>query len=166
MIRVGILSDTHSWLDPALLPVLQECDEIWHAGDVGNLKVLESLQQLHKELKVVYGNIDGHEVRLQSAHHLIWQAGSKKILMLHIGGYPGHYAKGIKAMLQAEKPDILVCGHSHILRVMYDKDLQLLYINPGACGREGFHQVRTMIRLSIDGDQIKDLEVIELGKRG
>lgn len=166
MIKVGILSDTHSWLDPALLPVLEECDEIWHAGDVGSLAVMESLQQLNKELKVVYGNIDGQDVRLQSSHHLIWRAGELKILMLHIGGYPGHYPKGIKQMLIEVKPDIFICGHSHILKVIYDKELQLLHINPGACGREGFHQVKTMIRLNIDGGEVKDLSVIEIGRRG
>lgn len=165
MVRIGLLSDTHSFLDPAVLPVLQDCDQIWHAGDIGSMKVLGQLQKLDKPLRVVYGNIDGHDIRIDVPQYLVWQVEQMKILMTHIGGYPGHYTSDVKKKLMAEKPDIYVCGHSHILKVIYDKQLELLHLNPGACGREGFQQVRTMIRFTIDADKVKDLAIIELGKR-
>lgn len=162
MVRIGLLSDTHSYLDPSLLPVLQECDEIWHAGDLGSLDLLKQLQKLKKPLRVVYGNIDGHDIRIDVPERLIFRVEQMKILMIHIGGYPGHYTSPVKKMLLEEKPDIYVCGHSHILKVIYDKQLQLLHINPGAAGREGFQKVRTMVRFTIDGDSVKDLAIIEM----
>jgi putative phosphoesterase len=162
MTRIGVLSDTHSFLDPLLIPVLSECDEIWHAGDIGNRGVLLELEKLGKRIRVVYGNIDGHDIRIDTPKHLIWHVEKRKVLMTHIGGYPGRYTTEVKQMLLREKPDIYVCGHSHILKVIYDKSLNLLHINPGACGREGFQQVRTMIQFVIDNDQIKDMAIVEL----
>jgi len=165
MVRIGLLSDTHSFLDPELLPILSACDEIWHAGDVGNEEVANQLQSLGKSLKIVYGNIDGREIRLIAPQTLVWQVEQMKILMTHIGGYPGHYPSSIKQLLLKEKPDIFVCGHSHILKVIYDKQLSLLHINPGACGKHGFQKVRTMVRFAIDGDKVKEMAVIELSVR-
>ncbi len=162
MVRIGLLSDTHSYLDPSLLPVLQECDEIWHAGDLGSLDLLRQLQKLKKPLRVVYGNIDGHDIRIDVPERLIFQVEQMKILMIHIGGYPGHYTAPVRKALLEEKPDIYVCGHSHILKVIYDKQLQLLHINPGAAGREGFQKVRTMVRFTIDQGRVKDLAIIEM----
>ncbi len=162
MVRIGLLSDTHSFLDPSLLPVLEECDEIWHAGDLGSLALLQQLRNLKKPLRVVYGNIDGHDIRIDVPQYLTWQVEKMKIFMTHIGGYPGHYTPDVKKRLLVEKPDVYICGHSHILKVIYDKQLQLLHINPGACGREGFQKVRTMIRFSIDQDKVKDLAIIEM----
>lgn len=162
MVRIGLLSDTHSFLDPSLLPVLEDCDEIWHAGDLGSLALLQQLRNLKKPLRVVYGNIDGHDIRIDVPQYLTWQVEKMKIFMTHIGGYPGHYTADVKKILLAEKPDVYICGHSHILKVIYDKQLQLLHINPGACGREGFQKVRTMIRFTIDQDKVKDLAIIEM----
>ena len=162
MVRIGLLSDTHSFLDPLLLPVLEDCDEIWHAGDLGSLALLQQLRNLKKPLRVVYGNIDGHDIRIDVPQYLTWQVEKMRIFMTHIGGYPGHYTADVKKILLAEKPDVYICGHSHILKVIYDKQLQLLHINPGACGREGFQKVRTMIRFTIDQDKVKDLAIIEM----
>jgi putative phosphoesterase len=163
MVRIGLLSDTHSFLDPELMPILRECDEIWHAGDVGHGEIVKQLQSIGKPIRMVYGNIDGREVRLIAPQQLLWQVEQMKILMIHIGGYPGHYPSVIRQILLKEKPDIFICGHSHILKVIYDKELKLLHINPGACGKVGFQQVRTMVRFVIDGDKVKDMAVIELG---
>lgn len=165
MTKIGLLSDTHRYLDPLLIPVLEDCDQIWHAGDIGSLEVLHQLNSLKKELKVVYGNIDGHEIRIGASLNLVWEVEKMKVLMTHIGGYPEHYPSKVKKLLLEEQPDLFVCGHSHILKVMYDQNLKFLLLNPGACGKEGFHQVRTMIRFSIESDKVKDLAVIELGKR-
>lgn len=167
MIRIGVLSDTHSFLDPQLLPQLEKCDEIWHAGDIGNRDVLDQLVATGKTLRVVYGNIDGHDIRIDTQGELIWEVGQHKVFMTHIGGYPGRYPAKIKKRLLEIRPTIFVCGHSHILKVIYDKELQLLHINPGACGKVGFQKVRTMIRFVIDGDRIRDMAIVELpsGKR-
>lgn len=162
MTRIGVISDTHSFLDPLLTPVLAKCDEIWHAGDIGNRSVLTELEEFGKPIRAVYGNIDGQDIRIDTPKHLVWQVEKRKILMTHIGGYPSHYTAEVKQMLLKVKPDIYVCGHSHILKVIYDKQLNLLHINPGACGREGFQQVRTMIQFVIDGDKIKDMAIVEL----
>jgi putative phosphoesterase len=165
MVKIGLLSDTHGFLDPDLLPILKECDEIWHAGDLGSLDVLKQLRSFKLPLRAVYGNIDGHDIRIDVPEVESWYTEKMKVLMIHIGGYPGHYPSRIKALLKAEQPDIFICGHSHILKVIYDKELQLLHINPGACGREGFHKTRTMIRFTIDADKVKDLAIVEMGKR-
>ncbi len=162
MTRIVVLSDTHSFLDPQLESVLSKCDEIWHAGDIGNRSVLDALQKLGKTVRAVYGNIDGQDIRIDTPRILIWQVEQRKVVMTHIGGYPGRYTTEVKALLKKEKPDIYVCGHSHILKVIYDKKLNLLHINPGACGREGFQQVRTIIQFVIDGEKIRDMAIVEL----
>ena len=166
MTRIVLLSDTHGYLDKQLIPVLEDCDEIWHAGDFGSLSVFDHLLKLNKPLRAVYGNIDGKEIRQSVNEVLLWQVEQKAILMTHIGGYPDKYPLRIKKLLEENKPDIFICGHSHILKIIYDKKFQLLHINPGAAGNEGFHQVRTAVRFKIDGEKIIDMEVIELGRRG
>jgi len=163
VIKIGLLSDTHGYLDDQVLSILGDVDEIWHAGDLGGLDVLDKLKKLKKPTRVVHGNIDDRKL---APAQLTWSLEGKKFFMTHIGGYPGHYAKGIKTLLSEIQPDVFICGHSHILKVIFDKDLNLLHLNPGACGQEGFHQVRTMLRFAIDSGQIKDMAVIELGKRG
>lgn len=165
MRRIGLLSDTHGYLDDRMIELLGECDEIWHAGDIGDSSVTGRLQQ-KKPLRAVYGNIDGREARIQFKPILRFPCEQVDVLMTHIGGYPGHYERNLLPLLKAEPPGLFVAGHSHILKVIYDQQLKFLYINPGAAGLQGFHHVRTMVRFTIDGHQIRDLEVIELGKRG
>lgn len=166
MTRIGLLSDTHCYLDPSLENVFADCNEIWHAGDIGNGKVLDTLQKWKPIVRAVSGNIDGAEIRLRAPQELIFEIEHVKVLLLHIGGYPGVYPPRIRKKLIDAHPAVFVCGHSHILRVMYDNQLQLLHINPGASGKEGFHKVRTAIRFTVDGKDIRDMEVIELGMRG
>lgn len=161
---IGILSDTHGFLDPQLIKCFSDCDEIWHAGDFGE-DVAGPLQSM-KPLKGVYGNIDGTSVRNQFPGELIFTSEGTKVFMIHIGGYPGHYEKGIREQLLLHQPDLYICGHSHLLKIMRDAAINnLLHINPGAAGRIGFHLVRTAVRLKIAGKKIYDVEVIELGKR-
>lgn len=165
MTSILLLSDTHGYLDETLNDLLKSCDEIWHAGDVGSVQVYEKLISFGKPVKGVYGNIDGKELRQQFHEEACWKTEDVKIMMIHIGGYPGKYPTKIKAQLIAEKPAIFICGHSHILKVIYDKELNLLHLNPGACGKEGFHKVRTALKFNIHGDKILDMAIIELGKR-
>jgi len=166
MTSIGLLSDTHGFLDESLKLMLENCDEIWHAGDFGTMDVHQQLFQLNKPLRGVYGNIDNQELRALLPLDLIWQVEELKIFMTHIGGYPGRYDARVKNILTEQQPGMYVCGHSHILKVIYDKNFELLHLNPGACGREGFHKIRTALKFSIDGDKIKDMGVIELGIRG
>lgn len=163
--RIGLLSDTHGWLDPQLSEALADCDELWHAGDLGNLAVADALLSTAKPLLAVYGNIDDTAVRQRYPLDLIFEREGLKILMTHIGGYPGRYTARLKKLLDVHKPQLYVCGHSHILKVVPDQARQLLHINPGACGREGFHRMRTAVRFSLSAGKIADLEVIELGLR-
>ena len=162
VLKIGLISDTHGHLDDQLIPLLEACDEIWHAGDIGDVALLDKLRGLKKTVRGVYGNIDGAKVRLDLPGELLWMCEKKKIFMTHIGGHPARYAPGIKQKLLDLKPDVFICGHSHILKVIYDKELNLLHLNPGACGKEGFHKVKTMLRFVVDGEKIKDMEVIEL----
>lgn len=164
MTRIGILSDTHSTLDERVFEFFKECDEIWHAGDIGSLEIVDQLEAF-KPLKAVYGNIDGQEIRSRLSSDLIFTCEDVKVYLTHIGGYPKRYDKHAHAALKLHRPKLFVCGHSHILKVMFDKELNLLHINPGAEGKFGFHKKRTMVRLVIDGADMKDLEVIELGDR-
>lgn len=165
MIRIGLLSDTHSYLDDRMTELLSGCDEIWHAGDIGSYTVTDRLMKV-RPLKAVYGNIDGYDLRLQFPHTLRFKCEGVDVLMTHIGGYPGHYDRNLLPVLKNDPPALLITGHSHILRVIYDQKLKFLYINPGAAGQHGFHLVRTLVRFTIDGDQVKNLEVVEMGKRG
>lgn len=160
MKRIGILSDTHGTLIPQLFDFFKDVDELWHAGDIGNIETAEQLEAF-KPLRAVHGNIDDHIVRLQYPEDQFFQVEDVQVFMTHIGGYPDHYLSEIKALLKYKKPDLFVCGHSHILRVIYDKKLNLLHINPGAAGQSGFHKKITMIRLAIDGKEIKDMEIFE-----
>lgn len=161
MVKIGLLSDTHSYWDDRYLKYFEDCDEIWHAGDIGSLDIIEKLEK-KKKTRVVYGNIDNYEIQMQSSLYLLFQIEGLNVYMTHIGGYPGKYAKDIKQILKINKVDLFVTGHSHILKIMYDKSLDCMYINPGAAGKYGFHQIRTLIRFTIDKKELKDLEIIEL----
>jgi uncharacterized protein len=165
MKRIGLLSDTHSYLDPTILVHFAECDEVWHAGDIGSEAVADQLEAI-KPFRAVYGNIDGGPLRRRYSEDLLFTCEGVKVFITHIGGYPGKYPARIKQILQEERPGLFICGHSHILKVMPDRVYHLLHINPGACGREGFHRMNTVVRFSLDLGQVKDLEVIELGLRG
>ena len=161
MKRIGLLSDTHGYWDERYARYFAECDEIWHAGDIGSLELAMRLQEL-KPLRAVYGNIDGGDLRQMFNEKLAWRCEDAEILMTHIGGYPGKYAPGIRQQLMRTTPDLFISGHSHILKVQYDKTLSCLHINPGAAGLQGWQTVRTIVRFTVDGRQFKDLEVIEL----
>jgi putative phosphoesterase len=161
MQKIGLLSDTHAYWDAKFVQYFSECDEIWHAGDIGSEDVLRNLEAL-KPVRAVYGNIDGHLIRAACPEFLRFKVEEVPVLLTHIGGYQGRYAPEIRKELYAQPPKLFVCGHSHILKVQYDKNLQMLCINPGAAGKYGFHQVRTIVRFAIDGADIKNLEVIEL----
>jgi putative phosphoesterase len=164
MTKIGILSDTHAWWDDKYGDHFSSCDEIWHAGDIGSALVADRLSAL-KPLRAVYGNIDGQELRLRYPKIARFTVEDRRVMMTHIGGYPGRYDPSIRAELFDAGPDIFVAGHSHILKVMFDSRLNCLHINPGAAGRSGIHQVRTLVRFVIDGAAVKDLEVIELTNR-
>ncbi len=164
--KIGLISDTHSFLDPKVFDHFQSCDEIWHAGDVGDIAVIEQLKAF-KPVRGVFGNIDDQSVRQKYPEKLVFEVEGVKVYMIHIGGTPPRYAKGVKADLKKEKPRLFICGHSHILKVMPDKELDnMLYMNPGAAGRQGFHRMRTLLRFDLEAGNIKNLEAIELGKRG
>ena len=161
MIRIGIISDTHGRLLPRVLDFLSVTDEIWHAGDIGSVEVIEDLSRL-KPLRAVYGNIDGTSVRSRCPENLLFEIEKLKVLLTHIGGYPGKYHPPLKKIIEQEKPGLFVCGHSHILKVIYDKKYSLLHINPGAAGNYGLHLSITAVRLKIDGKEMKDLEVLDI----
>ena len=165
MTRIGLISDTHGYLDDAVFKHFEQCNEIWHAGDFGTIAIADKLKSF-KPLKGVYGNIDGNDVRSVYPEKLIWNCEDVKVFMTHIGGHPAHYAPRIKQELINEKAKLFICGHSHILKVIYDDKIGCLHINPGAAGNQGWHKIRTIIRFTIDGSFIKDCEVVELGKRG
>ncbi len=160
MKRIGLLSDTHGWLNPAVFDFFKDCDEIWHVGDIGCTDVADSLSSF-KPLRAVYGNIDDQKIRLMFPKINIFTIENVKVMMTHIGGYPNHYEPGIKELIIKEKPNIFISGHSHILKVMNDHNLNLLHINPGAAGNTGFHKVITMLRFQIDGSEIKNMELYE-----
>ncbi len=161
MIRIGLLSDTHSYLDAKVFNYFSECDEIWHAGDIGSPQVLNELKQF-KLTRAVFGNIDGAEIRYSCSEILVFELEMLKIMLVHIAGPFKKYLPNIKRELEMHKPDILVCGHSHILKIAHDAANNLLYINPGACGKSGFHKVRTILRFQIDQRELKEMQVIEL----
>ncbi len=164
MKRIGLISDTHSYLDPKVFKYFDECDEVWHAGDIGTLDVTDQLANF-KPVRAVYGNIDGHEIRRAHPLHQRFKCEGVDVWMTHIGGKPYVYDYRIREAITANPPNLFICGHSHILKVQFDKRLQTLYMNPGAAGKHGFHKVRTLLRFTIDGAKIKDLEVVELGPR-
>lgn len=160
MLRIGLLSDTHGYINPRILDFFSTCDEIWHAGDIGNIETADKLAAF-KPLKAVYGNIDGTELRKSYPKNQVFNCEGVKVLMTHIGGYPERYEKDASKLIETEKPGLFICGHSHILKVLYDKKHELLHINPGAAGNSGFHHVITSVRFVIEGKDIRDLEVFE-----
>ena len=166
MKTIGILSDTHGCWDERFATHFSGCDEVWHAGDIGSEEVIDRLEELVPVVHAVAGNIDGADLRRRFGLEQEWTTEGLKVYMTHIGGYPGKYAPGVKFRIEVKRPKIFVCGHSHILKVMYDRSLDVLHINPGAAGVYGWQAVRTLIRLKIDAGDIKDLEVIELAKPG
>lgn len=164
MQTIGLLSDTHGWWDEKYATYFASCDEIWHAGDIGSADVALRLSAICP-LRAVCGNIDGYPVRQMYPKTLHFTVEDVSVMMTHIGGYPGRYEPAIRAELYETKPQLFVCGHSHILKVMFDKRLNCLCLNPGAAGKSGFHTVRTLMRFVIDGADIRDMEIIELTKR-
>ncbi len=164
MTNILLLSDTHGFIDAQMLKYIAQADEIWHAGDIGDMRVVEAIEK-HKPLRAVYGNIDGQEARSRFSLDAKFTIEQTKVWMTHIGGYPNRYDRRIKDSIKQYAPDIFISGHSHILKIMYDNKLDLLHLNPGAAGKYGFHTVRTMLRFSIAGKEIKNMEIIELEKR-
>jgi uncharacterized protein len=168
MKKIGLISDTHGYLDESVFKHFDQCNEIWHAGDFGTIEIAEQLKRglnEHQIVKGVYGNIDGNDVRSVYPEQLIWNCEEVKVLMTHIGGYPPKYNPKVKELLLIHRPQLFISGHSHILKIMYDEKLQCLHMNPGAAGKQGWHSMRTLIRFTIDGKEMKDCEVIELGRR-
>ena len=161
MKKISLLSDTHSDLDERFIPHLKDSDEIWHAGDIGSLDIYDKLNEISK-VKAVYGNIDNHQIRITLDSEVFFKCEGINIYMTHIGGYPGKYSKAVKEKIEKTKPDIFICGHSHILKVMNDKINNLLFINPGAAGNHGIHQVKTIVQFIINEKKISDLKIIEL----
>ncbi len=159
-----LLSDTHSHMDAAILKYTEQADEIWHAGDIGTLAVTDALEK-RKPIQAVYGNIDDYIIQKEFPLNNRFFCEGVDVFMTHIGGYPPKYNGRTRDLIKQNPPKLFICGHSHILKVMWDKKLGVLHMNPGACGKYGFHQVRTMLRFVIDGEDIKNLEIIELGKR-
>ena len=164
MVKIGLLSDTHGYLPEQVFEHFAYVDELWHAGDIGTLEVADALEKF-KPLKAVYGNIDGAELRVRYPEHLHFTIENVPIYMTHIGGYPPKYNAISKPEIVKSKPHLFIAGHSHILKVITDNALNLLHINPGACGKHGWHKISTLVRFDIDHDRIRNLEVIELGKR-
>lgn len=164
MKKILLLSDTHGHIDDQILKFVKQADEVWHAGDIGNLEVTDTIKKL-KPLRAVYGNIDNKDARAEFPLDNRFQVEDVSVWMTHIGGYPNKYNQRVRAELNSNPPKLFICGHSHILKVQYDQKLQLLHLNPGAAGKHGFHKVRTMLRFALDKGDIKDLEIIELAKR-
>ncbi len=162
MKRIALISDTHNYLDPKIFKYFDSCDEIWHAGDIGTNEVSDALEKI-KPFRAVYGNIDGQDIRKSYPKYLSFKCEELEVLITHIGGYPGKYAPDVREKLINTPPKLFICGHSHILKVMFDKKHDLLHMNPGACGNHGFHKIKTLLRFTVDKEQVKDLEVIELG---
>lgn len=167
MTQIGLLSDTHSFLDDKVFHYFADCDEVWHAGDFGSMEVLERLRQF-KPLRGVYGNIDGAPLRAELQEDLRFECDGVPVFMTHIGGYPGRYDPRVGKLLRSDPPrdGLFISGHSHILKAMPDKTLGFLHLNPGACGNEGWHKVKTLMRFALDRGQIQQLQIIELGNKG
>ncbi len=164
MTKIGLISDTHGFLPPRIFELFKDVDEIWHAGDIGSMDVIEKLRAF-KPLKAVYGNIDDHIIRMECPEFLTFQIENITVSMTHIAGKPGKYVAKAHEFLLKTKPKIFVCGHSHLLLVQQDPRFNMLWLNPGACGNKGFHHVQTALRFQINGDKIENMEVIEFGKR-
>lgn len=164
MKKIGLISDTHGWLDDAVHHYFSGCDEIWHAGDIGHISVLETLRQF-KPVRAVWGNIDDPSIRAVCSENLRFTCEGVDVWITHIGGKPGNYALPVRNALKQNPPQLFICGHSHICKVQMDKNLGFLYMNPGAAGKHGFHQMRTLLRFTLEEGRIQHLEVIELGRR-
>ena len=164
MKRIGLLSDTHGFIHPRVSVFFNDCDEIWHAGDIGNLETADKLAAL-KPLRAVYGNIDGNDIRTSYNEFEVFDCEEVRVLIIHIGGYPGSYTPKARQLIEQYRPKLFISGHSHILKVMPDKKYNLLHINPGSAGKQGLHQVITAVRFVIDGKDIKDLEVLEIERK-
>lgn len=162
MTKIGLLSDTHGYLHPDIFEYFGKCDEIWHAGDIGDIEIANRLKQF-KPLRAVYGNVDGYEIRSGFPGNLRFICEDKSVWITHIGGYPGKYDRSVREEINGNPPGLFISGHSHILKVIYDKKLGLLHINPGAAGKFGIHKFITVVRFNIDGSEIMNLEVIRLG---
>ncbi len=158
-LQIGILSDTHGYLDDELIQALDGCDQIWHAGDIGAMEVIDRLRQVCPEVKAVYGNIDPPSLRRVFPEVSVFDVDQVKVVMLHIAGYPGKYTAQARQLLKQHRPQLLVCGHSHILKIVRDPRYGHLHINPGAAGREGFHKVRTIVRFGVIGERLVDVRV-------
>lgn len=165
MTRIGLMSDTHGYLDPRVLEAFADCDEVWHAGDLGTAEVADQVEAV-KPFKAVWGNIDGPELRHRYPEELRWECEGVKVWMLHITGHPGRWSKGLPARLKSDPPGILIGGHSHILKIVRDPKLGLLFLNPGACGNHGFHEMRTVLRFELEAGKPKNMQIVELGRRG
>lgn len=165
MTRIGLLSDTHHYLDETIFEHFRNCDEVWHAGDFGSEELVHGLRSRLTMLRGVYGNIDGQDIRTEFPEQLVFMCEGVKVMMRHIGGYPPKYNPDTKKEILIHRPQLFISGHSHILKIMYDDKLNCLHMNPGAAGKQGWHKVRTIIRFVIDGTEMKDAEVIELGPR-
>ena len=165
MTRIGLLADTHHYLDETIFEHFKECDEVWHAGDFGTVELARGLTSRLTMLRGVYGNIDGQDIRKEFGEQLVFMCEGVKVMMKHIGGFPPKYNPGTKKEILIHKPQLFISGHSHILKIMYDDKLNCLHMNPGAAGKQGWHKMRTIIRFVIDGKEMKDAEVIELGRR-
>lgn len=163
MKKIGVISDTHGFIPQQVFSFFDTCDEIWHAGDIGNLQTYNTLQDF-KPVVAVYGNMDGYDLRYQIPKTQLFNCEDARILITHIGGYPGHYDLSILPVIEREKPKIFVAGHSHILRIMFDQKHNLLHINPGAAGHQGFHLKATLVRFNIENGTPKDLEYMEFDK--
>lgn len=161
MYKIGVISDTHNTIDNEFLEFFKGVDEIWHAGDIGDASVLDELEGIAK-VRAVYGNIDGHHIRSYIREVEIFTLEDMRVIMIHIAGSPSNYSKQVKKLIMNEKPSVLICGHSHILKVIYNHKYKLMHINPGAAGKMGFHKYRTALKFTIEGDQLSDLEVLEL----
>lgn len=165
MLRVALISDTHGYTDDPLLKAISEADEVWHAGDIGNIDTIRTIQRV-KPVVAVFGNIDGNDLRSELSEDVIMEREGLKILMTHIGGYPGKYASRARKLIEQNNPQIFVCGHSHILRVMHDERYNMLSLNPGAAGVQGFHIMKTILRFTLNKGKIEKMEAVELGRRG
>ena len=163
MIKIGLLSDTHGYIDRRMIEILSNCDEIWHAGDIGSLTVLDELKKT-KPTRAVYGNIDGTEIRKETSSHLRFMIEEMDVFITHIAGYPGKYERSIKGILKINSPGLLICGHSHILRIMHDPIHNMMYMNPGAAGKYGFHNKRTLALFEINKNILQNLRIVEWDK--
>lgn len=164
MRKILLLSDTHGHIDEQILKYVKQADEVWHAGDIGRVEVTDTIKRI-KQLRAVYGNIDGREQRKEFPLNNRFECEGLDVWITHIGGYPKRYSTAVREEIKANPPGLFISGHSHILKVMYDQELKLLHMNPGAAGKQGFHQMRTMLRFEVANGEVANLEVIELGKR-